>query len=627
MNAAGGCNIPETLWRTLLTAVHDPVLVLEVSGVVRAANEAAAASLGFETAEDLAGENVFDLLPPVLAESRKSRLDQMVASSEPLTFEDEHNGRFFRHSLEPVEDETGRVVLVTVVTSEVTPLVKAEEELRREQQRQVFLLESLPGIVFILGDDFDIRYANRAFRRTFGSPKGRPCHQVLKGCAEPCSGCPAMRALSLEASERWEWTAPTGQVFQMNSNPMTDEDGGGVSIVLGMDITARKRAEEALAEARDKLEARVTERTQELADSRRRYLHLIHSLPMVVMTLKPDLSLDFVNDSVETVLGYHPDHAVAEPEFLLSRIDKHDRERAERALRTWFSASESQETVRFRFRHEKGYQLHLLARPLLSGDGDDPGSPGPERAEGLLLDVTERTFLDQVLVHKERLNTLGALSAEIAHQIRNPVFTMAGFARRLKEKRPEAREADIIMEEAKRLEELVNRIGEHLKPMAVERKSCDLNVAVSFSLDFARSKLDHAGMEVETDLDESLPQIDSDPERLTEVFVDLLTTIAHSARTEGRLLLRTHATRSNVVAELVVRGAQLSLDHPETQFLSGDEDAGGLVLAGGYRSVRELGGLLSYREDGNESAFTVSLPREDGPAPGGEDAGGVEAPR
>ncbi|MFW5838062.1 MAG: PAS domain-containing protein, partial [Desulfovibrionaceae bacterium] len=614
MRPARGCSIPEALWRTLLAALRDPVLVVEVSGVIRAANQPAAVSLGRAEEEDVVGENVFDLLPAALAESRRPRLQEVAERGESLHFEDEHNGRFFRHSLEPVESDEGGVALVTVVTSEVTPLVRAEEGLRREQQRQVFLLESLPGIVFIIGDDYDIRYANRAFRRTFGSPKGRLCHQVLKGCNVPCKNCPAKRSLSLEASERWEWVAQTGQVFQMHSNPMSDEDGRSVAIVLGVDITARKRAEQELATARDELEARVFERTRELAASRRRYLRLIHNLPMVVLALKPDLSLDFVNDSVLSLLGYPPEMAVGEPDFLLSRIDKHDRDKARAALQGWFFPRKEHQSVRFRFRHEKGYQLHLLARPLRSDNGE-AGDSGPKRAEGLLVDVTERTFLDQVLVHKERLNTLGALSAEIAHQIRNPVFTIAGFARRLLKKRPEAQEAEIILEESQRLEKLVNRIGEHLKPLAVSRKFCNINVLLSFSLDFAASSLARAGVSVETDLDESLPQIPSDPDRLTEVFVDLLTTIASSAQQPGTLLVRTHVTRSNVGAELVVREARLSLEHPETQFLSGDEEPGGLELAGGYRNVRELGGLLTYRSDENEAAFVISLPRGDSEQP------------
>jgi putative nucleotidyltransferase with HDIG domain len=82
----------------------------------------------------------------------------------------------------------------------------------------------------------------------FGDPAGRPCYEVLHGRAALCEVCASDKVFEEGQSHIWEWSAPQGFAFQIYDYPFTDTDGAPLVLELGIDITARKQAEEALKE-------------------------------------------------------------------------------------------------------------------------------------------------------------------------------------------------------------------------------------------------------------------------------------------------------------------------------------------------------------------------------------------
>jgi len=249
--------------RALMDSSVESAFVMDVSGYVLAANEAAAKLFDLKPGQSLQRSNIYDLLPADAADSRRAKIKEAIESVRSVRFEEEIGGRSLVHSIVPVANPWGEVNRLAVHTLDLTKLRRTDEDLRREQQRQIFFMESLPGIVYHLYPDQTIRYANRYFRRYFGSPKNRNCREALNCSGTTCSLCPPMEAMSTDRAVEWDWTDNQGR-FHLQCSPMTDSNGERMIMVLGIDITARQRAEDALKKARDKLEDRVRQRTKEL---------------------------------------------------------------------------------------------------------------------------------------------------------------------------------------------------------------------------------------------------------------------------------------------------------------------------------------------------------------------------
>lgn len=113
--------------QALLNASSEPSLLLNIDGTIAAMNNAAAKNLG-ETPDELVGKSIFDLLPPEIAEYRKTKANEVARSGKPARFEDCRAGRWFDHSIYPVFDAEGKTIRLAIFARETTERKRAEEQ-------------------------------------------------------------------------------------------------------------------------------------------------------------------------------------------------------------------------------------------------------------------------------------------------------------------------------------------------------------------------------------------------------------------------------------------------------------------------------------------------------------------
>ena len=145
----------------------------------------------------------------------------------------------------PFTDSDGSPMILEM-DIDITEQRQAQEAIKAERQRFYDVLETLPVYVCLLTPDYHMPFANRVFRKWFGYYPDKKCYEFLFNRKEPCENCETFKVLKTNQPQRWEWTGPNGRNYDIFDFPFKDTDGSRLILEMGIDITERKKAQEAL---------------------------------------------------------------------------------------------------------------------------------------------------------------------------------------------------------------------------------------------------------------------------------------------------------------------------------------------------------------------------------------------
>jgi len=342
-----------------------------------------------------------------------------------------------------------------------------------------------------------------------------------------------------------------------------------------------------------------------------RYDHLVQSIPLIIFSLREDMGLGFINRACLPMLGYTPDEAMNTPGFLSSRLHPDDRERIEATFRESLAHREPF-TVQTRLLHRQGAELHVIVKSM----PHVPFSSQETSLEGVIMDISERVLLEKALIQDEKLKMLGTISAEVAHEIRNPLVAIGGFARRLKQVLPQSEDVDIILRESARLENLLARIRDYLKPLRVSPRPAAVERILADALLLVAQEFAERGASCRRTLASDLPAVRVDPDVLVQVMASLLLHCLQHMPQGAEAELRAERDGPLVRVELAAPARLQAMDAPERAFLPFDaaEEQTGLPLC--YRLVKSMGGVFSYDIEGGLALYRLALPAGEGAGSG-----------
>ena len=255
----------EALVRTVFETIADALYVKDVEGRLTLVNPAAVAAAG-KPAEQLLGRSARELLDdPAVAEAIMEKDRRVMVTGRVRTFEETvvtpGGPRVLLNTKAPILDAAGEVIGLVGVARDITERKKAEEELRRAQQKLESLLENSP-LAVIEWSSADYRIvrwsdqAARVFGWTAGETLGKRIdelpwihpedrHLVEEVSADMVSGA-RTRNVSRNRNIRKD-----GAVIHCEwyNSTLRDADGRFSVLSLVLDVTERKRAEDALREA------------------------------------------------------------------------------------------------------------------------------------------------------------------------------------------------------------------------------------------------------------------------------------------------------------------------------------------------------------------------------------------
>ncbi|WP_461208429.1 two-component system sensor histidine kinase NtrB [Desulfocurvus sp. DL9XJH121] len=260
-----------------------------------------------------------------------------------------------------------------------------------------------------------------------------------------------------------------------------------------------------------------------------------------------------------------------------------------------------------------GRSLELLSAPIPDEATEEGGG------ERLLLvrDRTELKALEEDLSEAKRLAAIGRLAAGLAHEIRNPLSALRGFAqffqKKLKGREPEEQYADTMVREADRLDKVITDLLFLSRPREPELCHVDL-AALGRSLEnLLRFDLEHADADFSMDIRE--PRVMADADMLKQALLNLvLNSLAAVERVDepGRIVLSSEAEGGMLALSVADNGPGMlpeEREHALEPFFTSKKQGTGLGLAIVHRIARDHGGHVEIRTqcDGPERGTQVRL--------------------
>ena len=541
--------------------------------------------------------------------------------------------RWVSNSLVPTSDGQGNLVSYDGLLRDITNRKIAEETLRESEERYRHLVETMNEGLAMADQDYVFTFVNERLCEMLGYSREEMlgCHIVEfvhEDYKDFMQDQVARRQRGEARSYEIDWRAKDGQrVYTLISPKGFYDANGQLTGSLGVltDITDRKRAEEALQKAHAELELRVQERTAELLqtneqlkreiedrkrielelrESETRYRLLINNMPSIVYRGYKDWSVDFMDEKVRSLTGYSMEEFNSRKKKWSEVIIGSDLETARKAFIQALKTNKSY-VREYRIETKGGEILWIQERGQIVCDKDGE----IEYVSGVFFDVTERKQLQKAIVQREKLNTLGAIAAEVAHEIRNPLVSLGGFARRLQKKFPDMTECDVILQQSQRLEKILSRIRNYLHPVEIHPQECSVNSIITDSVGLLSPETEIRGLRCQLNLNPDLSDVYTDPDILTQIFVNLILNAAEAMDNGGVLSIRTFESEQDLYIEFKNPSSEPAVKHPELLFMPFAEGGESIGLPLCYRLLRNMGGLLSYASEIDHMVFTVSLPK------------------
>ena len=300
--------------------------------------------------------------------------------------------------------------------------------------------------------------------------------------------------------------------------PRPLDEVGDLTQSLNTMLEALKERRRQLEDYARTLEIRVRERTADLISSEEKYRTLVENLPLIVYRILEDGTTEFINPHFTETLGYMPEEVVGDKDFWREIICGHEDDQDTLLLDACFEDGQGFRIERV-IRSKQGNLLTFIDRAMPAKDHE-----GAVRwIDGIMMDITELKRLQERALRTEEVRVLGEISARFAHEIRNPLATAGGFARRLlesfpEEDQPHRKMARIIVQEVARLEEILQIILSSIEPFTLCISDVDLNQIMRSQLQDIGAQIRAKGILQSEDLLPHMPRVKGDEGLLNRAF-------------------------------------------------------------------------------------------------------------
>lgn len=323
--------------------------------------------------------------------------------------------------------------------------------------------------------------------------------------------------------------------------------------------------------------------------------YILQSVPSGVISFDGSLKITKLNAAAEEILG------LQKAEVMGKRYDDVFKD----SLRDVFNnkTATGREEIQYTTSAGNTIYLGLALTPLMNADRETIGQLM------VFTDITELKALEAQMELRNRLSSLGEMAAGMAHELRNPMGVIAGYARLLSKKSdsPSQHIVDSITKEITVMERIISDFLSFARPAELNLSAVDLSELVKECISNAAQ-----GSSLKVILQaEATPVIQGDEILLRQAFTNLIQNAAEAMQQGGELRIYFSHKANFVEISVSDTGYEIPANIRDKIFLpfyTTKERGTGIGLAIVHKIIMLHHGSITVESSKAGSTFIIKLP-------------------
>jgi two-component system sensor kinase FixL len=496
------------------------------------------------------------------------------------------------------------------LAAEIAERAQAEEQLYLTLQFNQAVMANMNEGLYALDSSGLVTYINPAAEQLFGWSSaelmGRRMHDMTHyqhpdGTPFPADECPGLQVLHKGvalADHEDVFIRKDGTFFRVvySSSPITLEGAIAGLVVVFRDVTAQKQAEEAVQRSASWLSSLIaTTQDAVLSIDRRGCIVLFNAAAERIFGY-----------SAEEIVGSKVNELMAEPyasehDGYIARYERTGEARAIGRIRTVTAKRKNGELFPIELsvtEIEVDQEVHYAA---------------------FIRDISEKAKLQEQLMERERLATIGTTAAKIGHELANPLNGMSLTVQLLEQRlrrQPYPPDSQVtatvqrLRNEISRLNQLAGQFRTISRRERYNFQSTQLADLIDDVIRIQRPHLAQLNIEIEELIPAGLPNLAVDADKIKQALLNLLKNAAEAMPHGGKITVEARTTHDGFLIEISDTGAGIPLDIDAFEpFVTTKKEGTGIGLVIVRQVVTAHGGKISYHSRPEKgTTFRIELP-------------------
>jgi PAS domain S-box-containing protein len=315
-----------------------------------------------------------------------------------------------------------------------------------------------------------------------------------------------------------------------------------------------------------------------------------------------------VNDKFCEISQYSRDEIIGKDHSILNS-GFHSKQFFKNLWRTIGTGEVWKGEIRNKAKDGSYYWVDTTIVPFMNDDGK------PYQYLAIRNDITERKRTEEILNRQDKLAAVGQLAAGVAHEIRNPLTSMKGYAEFLLEDETDEQRrefVEIILDEINRVNVIVEDFMVLAKPKAVDLKEKNIIPIIKDVLSLLEFEARKKHVRMHFEANDDIIQIECDEDRLKQVFLNFVKNGIEAMPNGGDITVRVNVTNEQVQIAIQDTGVGIpeeKLKKIGEPFYTTKKNGNGLGLMVSYKIIESHNGTVYIESELNKgTTFNIVLP-------------------